>query len=110
VAPMTSTLGFTPGQPPEWDLERFMRGDEVDTAVITFEGNRRTFAWKCADVPPKLPTSAPELGELLGACLALLEAGSSSGRTQGEVHRMVAEHGRAFGVRKDRLDPATACA
>jgi hypothetical protein len=35
VARMTSTFGFTPGQPPEWDLERFMRGDEVDTAVIT---------------------------------------------------------------------------
>ncbi len=27
-----------------------MRGDEVDTAVITLERNRRTFAWKCADV------------------------------------------------------------
>src|SRR3954463_12003745 len=48
--PMTTTFGFTPGQPPEWDLERFMRGDEVDTAVITLERNRLTFAWKCADV------------------------------------------------------------
>ena len=27
-----------------------MRGDEVDTAVITLERNRLTFAWKCADV------------------------------------------------------------
>ena len=50
VARMTSTFGFPPGQPPEWDIERFMRGDEVDTAVITLERNRRTFAWKCARV------------------------------------------------------------
>jgi hypothetical protein len=41
---MTSTFGFTPGQPPEWDIERFMRGDEVDTAVITLDRNRPTFA------------------------------------------------------------------
>ena len=47
---MTSTFGFIPGEAPEWDLERFLRGDEVDTAVITLERNRRTFAWKCADV------------------------------------------------------------
>jgi uncharacterized damage-inducible protein DinB len=47
---MSSNFGFTPGQPPEWDLERFLRGDEVETAVITLERNRRTFAWKCADV------------------------------------------------------------
>src|SRR5262245_47346321 len=47
---MTSALGFTPGQPPEWDIERFLHGDELDTAVITLERNRRTFAWKCADV------------------------------------------------------------
>ena len=47
---MTSTYGFTPGQPPQWDIDRFMRGDEVETAVITLERNRRTFAWKCADV------------------------------------------------------------
>jgi uncharacterized protein DUF664 len=58
---MTSTYGFTPGQPPEWDLERFMRGDEVETAVITLERNRRTFAWKCADV------GAAGLGLRLGA-------------------------------------------
>ena len=61
VARMTSTFGFTPGQPPEWDIERFMRGDEVDTAVITLERNRRTFAWKCADV------GAEGLGLRLGA-------------------------------------------
>lgn len=48
--PMTNDYGFTPGQPPKWDLERFLRGDEVETAVITLERNRRTFAWKCADV------------------------------------------------------------
>jgi hypothetical protein len=47
---VTETVGVAPGQPPEWDLERFMRGDEIDTAVITLERNRRTFAWKCADV------------------------------------------------------------
>src|SRR3954454_9682054 len=58
---MTSTFGFTPGQPPEWDLERFMRGDEVETAVITLERNRLTFAWKCADV------GAEALGLRLGA-------------------------------------------
>ena len=58
---MSSSFGFTPGQPPEWDIERFMRGDEVDTAVITLERNRRTFAWKCADV------GAEGLGLRLGA-------------------------------------------
>ena len=58
---MTSSFGFTPGQPPEWDIERFMRGDEVETAGITLERNRRTFAWKCADV------GAEGLGLRLGA-------------------------------------------
>lgn len=58
---MTSAFGFTPGQPPAWDIERFMRGDEVDTAVITLERNRRTFAWKCADL------GAEGLGLRLGA-------------------------------------------
>jgi uncharacterized damage-inducible protein DinB len=58
---MTSAFGITPGQPPEWDIERFMRGDEVDTAVITLERNRRTFAWKCADL------GAEGLGLRLGA-------------------------------------------
>ena len=50
VGLVTETVGVAPGQPPEWDLERFMRGDAIDTAVITLERNRRTFAWKCADV------------------------------------------------------------
>ena len=67
---MTITFGFTPGQRPEWDIERFMRGDEVDTAVITLERNRRTFAWKCADVGAeglglRLGASAGTLGGLL---------------------------------------------
>lgn len=67
---MTSTYGFTPGQPPEWDIERFMRGDEVDTALITLERNRLTFAWKCADVAAdgmnlRLGASAVTLGGLL---------------------------------------------
>ena len=57
---MTSTFGFLPGQPPDWDIERFMRGDEVDTAVITLERNRRTFAWKCAGL------GAEDLGRRLG--------------------------------------------
>ena len=47
---MTSIFGFTAGRPPEWDLEQFLRGDEVATALITLERNRRTFAWKCADL------------------------------------------------------------
>jgi hypothetical protein len=67
---MTSTFGFTPGQPPERDIERFMRGDEVTTAVITLERNRHTFAWKCADVGPeglalRLGASSVTLGGLL---------------------------------------------
>jgi len=67
---MKSTFGFMAGQPPEWDLERFMRGDEVDTAVITLERNRRTFAWKCADVDVdglrlRLGASSVSLGGLL---------------------------------------------
>jgi Protein of unknown function (DUF664) len=70
VGDMTSTFGFTPGQPPEWDIERFMRGDEVDTAVTTLERNRRTFAWKCAGVDAeglglRLGVSAVTLGGLL---------------------------------------------
>jgi hypothetical protein len=67
---MTSTLGFTPGQPPARDPERFMHGDEVDTAVITLERNRLTFAWKCADVDSeglslRLGASTVTLGGLL---------------------------------------------
>jgi uncharacterized damage-inducible protein DinB len=70
VSSPTSTWGFTPGQAPKWDIERFMRGDEVDTAVITLERNRRTFAWKCADVDAeamrlRLGTPAVTLGGLL---------------------------------------------
>jgi hypothetical protein len=67
---MTRTFGFTPGQPPEWDRERFMHGDELDTAVITLERNRLTFAWKCADVDAdglrlRLGASTVTLGGLL---------------------------------------------
>jgi uncharacterized damage-inducible protein DinB len=67
---MTNTFGFTPGQPPEWDIERFMRGDEVETAVITLERNRRTFAWKCAGLGAdglrlRLGASSMTLGGLL---------------------------------------------
>ncbi|WP_345505682.1 hypothetical protein [Terrabacter aeriphilus] len=49
-AGLTRDFGFEPGRPPRWDLERFLRGDGIDTAVITLERNRRTFAWKCAGV------------------------------------------------------------
>jgi uncharacterized damage-inducible protein DinB len=63
---MTSTFGFTPGRPPERDLERFLRGDEVETAGITLERNRRTFAWKCADL------DAEGLGRRLGASTVTL--------------------------------------
>jgi hypothetical protein len=67
---MTSTFGFTPGQPPDRDIELFLRGDEVETAVITLERNRRTFAWKCADVGAvglglRLGASSVTLGGLL---------------------------------------------
>jgi len=67
---MTSTFGFAPGRPPQWDVERFLRGDEVDTAVMTLERNRRTFAWKCAGVGAEgmalqLGASSVTLGGLL---------------------------------------------
>ncbi len=67
---MTSAPGFTAGEPPKWDVERFMHGDEVDTALITLERNRRTFAWKCADVDAagmalRLGPSSVTLGGLL---------------------------------------------
>jgi Protein of unknown function (DUF664) len=67
---MTGAVGFTAGEPPKWDVERFMRGDEVDTALITLERNRRTFAWKCADVDAagmalRLGPSPVTLGGLL---------------------------------------------
>lgn len=62
--------GFTAGKPPEWDVERFLHGDEIDTALITLERNRRTFAWKCADIDAeamalRLPASSVTLGGLL---------------------------------------------
>ena len=62
--------GFTAGQPPEWDVERFLHGDEIDTALITLERNRRTFAWKCADLDSEaldhpLASSSVTLGGLL---------------------------------------------
>jgi uncharacterized damage-inducible protein DinB len=47
-----------------------MRGDDVETAVTTLERNRRTFAWKCADVDAeglglRLGVSSVTLGGLL---------------------------------------------
>ncbi|HET7173352.1 MAG TPA: DUF664 domain-containing protein [Nocardioidaceae bacterium] len=67
---MTSALGFAPGEPPAWDVERFLHGDEVDAAVITLERNRLTFAWKCSDVDAdgmalRLGPSSVTLGGLL---------------------------------------------
>lgn len=47
---MTTAPGFTPGKPPEWDVDIFKYGDELQTALITLERNRRTFAWKCSEV------------------------------------------------------------
>ena len=67
---MRTAPGFTAGKPPEWDVERFMHGDEIDTALITLERNRRTFAWKCADIDAQalalsLAPSSVTLGGLL---------------------------------------------
>jgi hypothetical protein len=67
---MASTFGFTPGRPPERDVERFRHGAEIDTAVITLERNRLTFAWKCSDVDAaglalRLGASSVTLGGLL---------------------------------------------
>lgn len=67
---MTSAPGFIAGEPPRWDVDRFMTGDEVETALITLERNRLTFAWKCADVDAagmalRLGPSAVTLGGLL---------------------------------------------
>lgn len=67
---MSAADGFTAGQPPEWDVELFLHGDEVDTALITLERNRLTFAWKCADVDAeglalRLGPSSVTLGGLL---------------------------------------------
>ncbi len=63
-------LRFTAGKPPEWDVDRFLHGDETDTALITLERNRRTFAWKCADIDAEamalpLASSSVTLGGLL---------------------------------------------
>jgi hypothetical protein len=98
VARMTSTFGFTPGQPPEWDIERFLRGDEVDTAVITLERNRRTFAWKCADV------GAEGLGLRLGASSVTL---GGLLKHLGWVEELYFQHrlvGRQFRAPFDQLD------
>ena len=70
TAPVTSAPGFTAGRPPEWDLDIFKHGDEIQTALITLERNRRTFAWKCWDVDSdglqlRLGRSALTLGGLL---------------------------------------------
>ena len=67
---MRTPPGFTAGKPPEWDVERFLHGDEIDTALITLERNRRTFAWKCADIDAQalalpLASSSLTLGGLL---------------------------------------------
>lgn len=67
---MMDTFGFTSGRPPARDLERFLRGDEVETALITLERNRLTFAWKCADLGAdglalRLGVSSVTLGGLL---------------------------------------------
>ena len=67
---MTGSLGFTAGKPPEWDVDLFLHGDEVETALITLERNRLTFAWKCADVDAagmalRLGPSSVTLGGLL---------------------------------------------
>lgn len=64
---VTSAFEFAPRP---WDLERFMHGDDVDTAGITLEGNRRTFAGKSADLDAdgpllRLGASSVTLGGLL---------------------------------------------
>ncbi len=70
TSPLTSAPGFTPGRPPEWDVAIFKYGDEIQTALITLERNRRTFAWKCWEVDSDglrlcLGRSALTLGGLL---------------------------------------------
>ncbi|GAB3754550.1 mycothiol transferase [Microlunatus parietis] len=70
TAPRTSAPGFVAGRPPEWDIEIFKAGDEVETALVTLERNRRTFAWKCWGVAAdglqlRLGRSAVTLGGLL---------------------------------------------
>ncbi|MER7250687.1 DUF664 domain-containing protein [Kribbella sp. NPDC000426] len=67
---LTGAPGFTAGRPPEWDVGIFLRGDELQTALLTLERNRRTFAWKCWGVDSnglqlRLGRSAITLGGLL---------------------------------------------
>jgi hypothetical protein len=67
---MRTAPGFVAGRPPEWDVERFLHGDEVDTAMITLERNRLVFASKCAGVDAaglalRLGPSTLTLGGLL---------------------------------------------
>lgn len=67
---MTSALGFTAGEPPAWNVELFLHGDETDTALITLERNRLTFAWKCSEIDAggmalRLGPSSVTLGGLL---------------------------------------------
>ena len=96
---MTSAVGFTPGQPPEWDLERFMHGDEVDTAMITLERNRLTFAWKCADV------DAGGLGLRLGATSLTLGGLLKHLAWVEELNFQRRLAGRKFMAPFDQLDP-----
>jgi uncharacterized damage-inducible protein DinB len=67
---MIDRLSFKVGEPPEWDVEQFLHGDEAQTALITLERNRLTFAWKTADVDAagmtlRLGASTVTLGGLL---------------------------------------------
>lgn len=67
---MNSAPGFVAGEPPRWNVERFLHGDEIDTALITLERNRLTFAWKCAEIDAegmaqRLGPSAVTIGGLL---------------------------------------------
>jgi uncharacterized damage-inducible protein DinB len=91
--------GFTAGKPPEWDVDRFLRGDEIDTALITLERNRRTFGWKCADLDADamalpLASSSLTLGGLLKH-LAWVE----------ELYFQDRLAGRPLMTPFDRLDP-----
>jgi len=95
---MSSSFGFTAGQPPEWDIERFMRGDEIDTAVITLERNRRTFAWKCADL------GAAGLGLQLGASSVTLGGLLKHLAWVEELYFQHRLAGRPFMAPFDRLD------
>ncbi len=67
---MVTAPGFTAGRPPQWDVERFVHGDELDAALITLERNRLTFAWKCTGVDAaglrlRVARSTMSLGGLL---------------------------------------------